>query len=200
MNLIIRAAHFAKAAHGDQKRKYSGRPYIEHPMRVAGMIAMHPICTDKGYAPLAFLPDEQMVAVAWLHDVLEDTKVTPAELEKEFGSHITTGVVHLTGTPPTKGMAREDRKRHDFAKIAAAAKEVKIIKLLDRLDNLRDMDGEGDEFLKVYAKESFWLTAALGDADLALKTEIETLAAKLEQPLCDCGEYGSHPCRIYGKP
>lgn len=187
MNIILKAAQFAKQAHGDQKRKHTGEPYIVHPMRVAGMMALHPITVDEGYAPLAMLTGEQMVAVAWLHDVLEDTTVTPAELEQAFGSPIVTGVVHLTGTPPTPGMNREQRKRHDFAKLAASAREIRIIKLLDRHDNLRDLvellaadAGKavdlGRDWLRKYAEETRWLVDAIGDADRGIADKLVWMA------------------------
>jgi (p)ppGpp synthase/HD superfamily hydrolase len=60
MNLIIKAADLANIAHEGQKRKYNGRPYIEHLMRVAGRVTLLSDST------------EEEIAAAWLHDVIED--------------------------------------------------------------------------------------------------------------------------------
>ena len=69
MSIILKAAALAVRAHEGQKRKYTGFPYITHPARVAGRVGILPVVT------------EEMVAAAYLHDVLEDTTITKAEIE-----------------------------------------------------------------------------------------------------------------------
>ena len=73
--MIRRAAEFAAKAHEGALRKGSRIPYISHPMEVAMIVAL---ITD----------DKDLIAAAYLHDVIEDAGVTYQELEREFGSHI----------------------------------------------------------------------------------------------------------------
>lgn len=108
------AADFAERAHVGQIDK-SGAPYIEHPTRVAAKLA----------APVA-------KAVALLHDVLEDTDVTEAELRQEFGDEVTDAVVALTrvaGEPPESYYAR--------IRANGLALQAKLADIHDNLDPAR---------------------------------------------------------------
>src|SRR5262245_46578040 len=127
MTLILQAAAFAAHAHRDQKRKYTGRPYIEHPMRVAGMACL-----------LRDVPEE-VVAAAWLHDVIEDCDVDRSDIDARFGPWVEALVLQLTN--PSKGSPapRAERKALDHAHIASASLWARKLKAIDRLDNLRDM-------------------------------------------------------------
>lgn len=87
MNLILKAAAFARQAHADQRRKYNDRPYIQHPARVAGRVAAHPQVT------------EAMVAAAFLHDVVEDTPHTLDEVSAEFGPEVARLVLERIALP-----------------------------------------------------------------------------------------------------
>ena len=84
-DLIERARTFATAAHRDvgQLRKYSGQPYEEHLRRVAAIVA-------------GVTTDAEVIAAAWLHDVVEDTPTTIEEIEREFGSGVRELVDSLT--------------------------------------------------------------------------------------------------------
>jgi len=165
-NIILKAAAFAREAHEGQFRKYHKVPYIHHPARVAARVAL----LDG--------TSEEMVAAAFLHDILEDTKVHMVQLEENFGTKITQLVIGLTSV--SKGLVntpREERKKMDREWLARnGTPEVKRIKMLDRIDNLRDMGGADEEFLKLYAKESILLAEAIGDTDLALKKELIEVA------------------------
>jgi len=83
--MINKARQFATRMHAsiDQRRKYSGEPYIVHPAAVAKLVAG---VTD----------DAAMISAAWLHDVVEDTPATLAQIEIEFGNEIATLVDELT--------------------------------------------------------------------------------------------------------
>lgn len=168
MNLILRAAAFARRAHEGQRRKYTARPYIEHPARVAGRVAAHPRAT------------EAMVAAAFLHDVVEDTPHTLDEIEAEFGPVVSRLVGELTN--PSKGSKapRKARKQADLVHLATVSREAKIIKLLDRIDNLRDMMDAPDGFRHLYCAESRRLVAVIMDADLELADELLECVAELE--------------------
>jgi len=168
MNIILLAAQFAAKAHKGQTRKYNGRPYISHPARVAGRVAVHPLAT------------EDMVAAAFLHDVVEDTNATLFDDLACFAPKIKALIEELTN--PSKGMKapRQERKRIDREHIAGASREAKIIKLLDRIDNLAEMSVAPDDFKKMYADESRLLAEAIGDADLDLRDELLALVEKLD--------------------
>lgn len=153
MNLIIKAALFAKNAHQGQLRKYTRRPYIEHPMRVAGQTA------------LAGAP-EQVVAAAWLHDVLEDCPMQEIHFYAQFGrqKQLVRTVLELTNrskSPEHADKDRAERKAIDREALADASAWAKIVKLIDRADNLREMHGASGTFKKLYIEESQLLVKAL---------------------------------------
>ncbi len=160
MNLILQSAQFAQRAHARQQRKFNLRPYAIHPARVAGRVAIHPDAT------------EVMVAAAFLHDVVEDTPHTLAEIEAQFGPGVAELVAQLTN--PSKGStaSRSDRKSLDREHLAHVSRAAKIIKLLDRIDNLDELAGASRAFVETYCDESRQLAAVIGDADPALQTEL----------------------------
>ena len=168
MNLILKAASFARCAHADQRRKYNDRPYIQHPARVAGRVAAHPDAT------------EVMAAAAFLHDVVEDTPYTLDEIVAEFGRDVARLVAELTD--PSKGMKapRHERKQIDRDHLALVSVEAKIIKLLDRIDNLQEMAAAPSGFRKKYCEESRLLAEVIGDADPELKAELLDCVEKLD--------------------
>lgn len=119
MNIIIEAAQFANQAHQGYLRKYTGDPYIYHPMRVAGMVSMM-LCST-----------EEMVAAAWLHDVAEDTKFSISDIKRNFNDEIATMVSWLTNGPHNMMISRAMQKEKDREKLSKAPNPVKIIKLCD---------------------------------------------------------------------
>ncbi len=187
MSVILRAARFAKAAHERQCRKWSGDAYILHPGRVASRVSLLVGAT------------EDMVAAAWLHDVLEDTTVEAADLRFTLGEKVTQMVIALTNPstyPIPSPLPRDQRKKIDREHLAKQSPEIKKIKMLDRIDNLRDMPGaeyclkHGREtvgmadmvqFKHLYAVESLLLVGAIGDADELLKDELTYWADKMER-------------------
>lgn len=161
-NTILQAARFAALAHTGQKRKYSNLPYIIHPARVAGRVAILLGCT------------EEMVCAAYLHDVLEDTERTSEDIERHFGKVVADLVLELTSRSKQISSEgnREARKKIDHDYLATVSVEAKKIKMLDRIDNLREMDTSSG-FAEKYATESEHLLATIGDADPDLKAELE---------------------------
>lgn len=159
MSLILKAAQFAKHAHDGQLRKYTNRPYIEHPMRVAGQVAMIESAT------------EEMVAAAWLHDVVEDCAPEHKNAIKLlFPLSVQLLVLELTN--PSKGFSelpRAERKAMDRQHLAQVSREAKIIKLIDRIDNLQDMTLAPADFQHLYAYESRLLAKALRSDDPILR-------------------------------
>lgn len=168
-NPIMRALKVCMAAHSGQKRKYSEEPYHVHPARVALKVQ---------YLPGA---DEDMVVAAYLHDVLEDTQWTAEDLRRCWFSPAAVAMV-IALTNQSKGVKapRAERKRMDREYLRTCTRPVKIIKLCDRIDNLRDTIMCPDEaFRKMYAEESALLADAVGDASSNLKAELLTCVEEL---------------------
>jgi len=174
-DLVKRAAEFAERAHRGQPRKYYNIPYIVHPARVAGMLARMGV-------------EEEVIAAAWLHDVLEDTPATYEELFHRFGQDVADLVRYLTNPSkqyPTRVLNRADRKKIDREHIGAAPREAQLIKLCDRLDNLLDMDGADTDFKTIYADESILLAEAINVDEAwdtgGLKHEVIAAAQRLKE-------------------
>jgi len=114
---------------------------------------------------------EHMIAAAWLHDVLEDTKLTDGDVHAAVGKHVTDLVVELTNASTGSKEPRAVRKAKDREKLARASREAKIIKMFDRIDNLMDLAPD-DSFGIKYAEESILLADAIGGADGGVKAEL----------------------------
>ena len=171
-DLILRAARFAADAHRGQTRKNSETPYIIHPGRVAQAATLHPAGTPE------------LVAAAWLHDTLEDTEATYTELLEEFGSRVADLVRELTNQfdkaqHPDKN--RRERKALEIERLAGVSREAKIIKMLDRRDNLEDRPGDDVGFLRLYASETRSLLEAVGDGDPDLAGRVLLAVKRLER-------------------
>lgn len=119
--MIRKAAEFAAKAHAGTMRKGSGIPYIYHPMEVALIVAQ---MTD----------DPEVIAAAYLHDVLEDTQVTPEEMEKEFGSRV---LALVSAETEDKSLTWRERKENTIRHLKTASYEVKLLTLGDKLSNMR---------------------------------------------------------------
>lgn len=170
MSLILKAAALARKAHEGQKRKYGGFPYIIHPARVAGRVGILPDAKDE------------MVAAAYLHDVLEDTAVTLQELENAFGRQVAYYVNWMTNASKERDLPRAERKRMDRERLREAPFQVKQIKLLDRIDNLSEMSNAPTEFVKLYVEESLLLAEELVVAGLEeLVGELRTVVSRLKE-------------------
>lgn len=119
--MIRKAAEFAARAHAGALRKGSDIPYIYHPMEVALIVAQ---MTD----------DPEIIAAAYLHDVLEDTAVTAAELEAEFGSRV---LEMVSAETEDKSRTWKERKEDTIRHLETASYEVKLLTLGDKLSNMR---------------------------------------------------------------
>ena len=142
---------FAKAAHEGQTRKFSGEPYINHPVRVALMAVEHGLSIDD-------------VAAALLHDVLEDCDVCLAEIAMRFGQPVASKVWGLTNYEARNGgpddtMNRAARKAADRIFLASQEPGTKSVKFCDGIDNMGDWP-RGDRFLDRMLDELY----LLGDA------------------------------------
>ena len=165
MSLIYRAIQFAKESHKGQVRKYNGRPYIEHPMRVAGIVSI----LDEA--------DVDMICSAWLHDVIEDCNVGPNVIYYRFNPYIERIVLDLSNEYSKEkypDLKREERKRKECERLSYIVKPAKIIKLADRIDNLRDIPHD-EPFRVKYIEESKLLLNSLRGVCPVLEKELENI-------------------------
>jgi len=171
--LIRRAFDFAELHHRGQSRR-SGEEFINHPWAVAQ------ICADLHL-------DEQTIAAALLHDVVEDTDVELDELRAEFGPEIAFFVEGVTKLTRTTFQSREQSEAENYRKmIVAMGKDwrVIVIKLADRLHNLRTIEYLGKQKQVQKAKEALEVYAPLAHrlGIHTLKWELEDLSFQVLHP------------------
>ena len=125
--LLDRAIIFAVKAHAGTERRGKGFPYIVHPMEAVEIVS-------------TITPDQELLAAAALHDVLEDTDITADEIRREFGDRITNLVVSESDIE-VAGASEEDswhaRKQAAIDRLAAASHDAKIVAMGDKLSNMR---------------------------------------------------------------
>ena len=167
MDVVRKAQVYAMAAHAavGQKRKYTGEPYIVHPAEVAKIVASVPGST----------PD--MVAAAWLHDVVEDTGCTFTDIHMAFGIDIATLVGWLTDVSKPEDGNRAHRKAMDRAHSAAAPAAAQTVKLADLISNSRSIMQHDPEFARTYLAEKRMLLAVMTQGDAGLYAEASRYAA-----------------------
>ncbi|MCE7873996.1 bifunctional (p)ppGpp synthetase/guanosine-3',5'-bis(diphosphate) 3'-pyrophosphohydrolase [bacterium CPR1] len=123
--MLFEAIEFAAAAHRGQYRKASRVPYIVHPLGVMRIL-------------IAGGAEEELAAAGVLHDVVEDTEVTPDQLLARFGGEVSRLV--LAVSEPDKSLAWEERKLHTLEFLAHQARPDEVLlALADKLDNVESM-------------------------------------------------------------
>ena len=170
-NLVNQAIRFATEAHQriDHRRKYSGQPYAVHLERVAKIVES---ITD----------DEEMIAAAWLHDVVEDTPATINDIEREFGPDVAQLVRELTDISKPSDGNRSTRKTIDRQHLSEASARGQTIKLADLIDNCKDITKHDAKFARVYLDEMNALLEVLNKADAGLMRRArKTLSTSLSQ-------------------
>ena len=126
ISLILKALEFAALKHRDQRRKDAqASPYINHPIALANVLAREGGGTDS-----------TVLAAALLHDTLEDTQTTPAELRDAFGETVASIVEEVTDD---KSLPKAERKRRQVEHAASLSREAKLVKLADKICNVRDV-------------------------------------------------------------
>ena len=177
-NLVTRAKRFASEAHGriDHRRKYTGQSYESHLKAVAALVA-------------EVSDDVEMIAAAWLHDVVEDTPATVQEIDREFGAGVAALVADLTDVSKPGDGNRAARKALDRQHIAAASSRAKSVKLADLIDNCRDIVRHDPRFGRVFLQEMGALLEVLDEGDAELLRRARRLHAKCAERL----EVGADP-------
>ena len=167
-NIIQKAYILAKDSHGNQKR-HSGDPYFAHPVAVAEII-------------ISLKLDDQSIAAALLHDVVEDTEVSLAEIKESFDDEIASLVDGITKLGKIEILPANERLAENFRKLTMAMSQdirVLLIKLADRLHNMRTLHFVPSTEKRIKkAKESLEIYASLaGRIGLNnIKEELQELA------------------------
>ena len=173
LELVNRAYRFSAKSHEGQQRA-SGEPYLSHPLEVAGLL-------------VDFKMDVTTVTAGLLHDVLEDTRATKDDLAREFGPEIAELVDGVTKIGKLAFSSREERQAENFRKmVVAMAHDLRVlmIKLADRLHNMRTLDYLAPEKAKKIAQETLDIYAPLAHrlGMAKVKAELEDLALRVMQP------------------
>lgn len=125
MNKFSQALVFASRAHAGQHRKDGRTPYINHPIEVMNLVVQH--CLN---------PDEDVLIAALLHDVVEDTMITDAEIRSAFGARVSRLVAELTDD---KTLSKEERKCLQLSEVHLLSADGKLLRLCDKICNVYDI-------------------------------------------------------------
>ncbi|MCB0734029.1 MAG: bifunctional (p)ppGpp synthetase/guanosine-3',5'-bis(diphosphate) 3'-pyrophosphohydrolase [Flavobacteriales bacterium] len=171
--LIRKAFDMSLEAHRDMRRK-SGEPYIYHPIAVARIAA-----EEIGLGTTS-------IVCALLHDVVEDTEITLETIEKEFGSkvaYIIDGLTKISGIHGQSNSPQAENFRHMLLTLSDDVRVI-LIKLCDRLHNMRTLEHMSAKGRLKIASETMYLYAPLAHrlGLYAVKTELEDLSLKYTEP------------------
>src|ERR1700758_660354 len=172
-DLLNRAYVYAMRAHGEQKRA-SGDPYISHPLEVAAILTRLKL-------------DDATIAAALLHDTIEDTDATRAEIDRLFGHEIGLLVEGLTKLKRLELVSREAKQAENLRKLLLAIADdvrVLLIKLADRLHNMRTLAYKSPEARRRTAEETLDIYAPLAGrmGMQEMREELEDLSFRTLDP------------------
>jgi (p)ppGpp synthase/HD superfamily hydrolase len=162
VDIVERARVFATNAHDsiNHRRRYTGLPYVTHLANVVSIVS-------------TVTQDSETLAVAWLHDTVEDTRTTLQDITIEFGESITDLVRAVTDVSKPSDGNRAVRREIDRRHLAKANPKAKTVKLADLIDNCLDICRHDHRFARVYLKEMAALLMVLHDGN----SELYKLAA-----------------------
>ncbi|MWV45492.1 RelA/SpoT family protein [Paenibacillus sp. HJL G12] len=170
---IREAYHFADQAHHGQVRK-SGEPYILHPLAVADIV-------------VNLMMDTTSIVAALLHDVVEDTTVSLEEIREKFGNACAMLVDGLTKLERIQFRSKEEQQNENYRKMfIAMAQDIRVIviKLADRLHNMRTLKYQSEESQRRIAYETLEIFCPIADrlGISAIKSEMEDLSLRYLNP------------------
>ncbi|MGQ7960364.1 bifunctional GTP diphosphokinase/guanosine-3',5'-bis pyrophosphate 3'-pyrophosphohydrolase [Pseudomonas sp. SP16.1] len=174
VNLVRRAYFYAEQAHDGQRRR-SGEAYVTHPLAVASILAdMH--------------MDHQSLMAAMLHDVIEDTGIAKEALNSQFGETVAELVDGVSKLTQMNFETKAEAQAENFQKMAMAmARDIRVIlvKLADRLHNMRTLDAMPHEKSRRIAKETLEIYAPIANrlGMHAMRVEFEDLGFKAMHPM-----------------
>ena len=149
---LKKAIEFATKAHEGQTRKYTGEPYIVHPLEVSDIVS-------------TVEHTEEMLMAAVLHDTVEDTDTTIEDIDREFGPVVAQLVDELTDVSKPEDGNRATRKGIDREHSSQASAQGQTIKVADLISNTSSITEHDPDFAKVYMKEKALLLQVLDLAD-----------------------------------
>ncbi|CAG2240105.1 guanosine-3',5'-bis(diphosphate) 3'-pyrophosphohydrolase MESH1-like [Mytilus edulis] len=164
---IIRCTNFAAIKHKNQRRKDpESTPYINHPIGVAYIL------TNEGK-----ITDLSVIQAALLHDTVEDTETTLDEIKEEFGDEV-AGLVDEVSDD--KSLSKIERKNLQIKNAPHKSLKAKLVKLADKLYNLRDLkratpEGWSEERVQEYFVFAFKVVAGLRGINDAMEKELDKL-------------------------
>ncbi len=167
---LLQALQFSAEKHRHQRRKdHEASPYINHPIDVATVLAT-----------VGAVADLTTLVAAILHDTIEDTATTPAELDRLFGPEVRRLVEEMTDD---KGLAKAERKRLQIEHARAASHRAKLIKLGDKICNVRDVThappaGWSPERRREYLDWTEQVVAGCRGANAALEQRFDAVLAE----------------------
>lgn len=158
--MLDQAIAFAAIAHAGQKRKYTFDPYIVHPIEVMSIVRT---VTDR----------EDMAVAAILHDVIEDTIVSAAQIERRFGFSVRLLVEQLTEVKvPGNRDANKTAERERLSQVSAEAQTIKVADMISNSDTIVRFD---PRFARTYLREKRELLTVLREADSRLIWQAEAI-------------------------
>jgi (p)ppGpp synthase/HD superfamily hydrolase len=165
--LVLAALKFAEKAHEGQVRKYTGLPYIVHPIEVASIVATVP-------------HTQEQLAAALLHDVVEDTAVTLEEVGQLFGEKVATLVDELTDFSKKNEVVgnRAYRKGLDRDYLGTISAEAQTVKYADLISNGVDIVSHDKHFAKVYLREKDAILEVMNKGDATLFAIAQKIVGK----------------------
>ncbi len=166
-DILIAVKNFADRAHGDQVRKFTGERYIGHPVRVMELV-------------LEFNNDIAVLAAALLHDVLEDTAVTPQELlsflstvlpeqEAERSLAIVKELTDVYIKRDYPSLNRSARKTRETERLVTVSADAQTIKYADIIDNVTDIATQETDFAHVYIQEARAMVTGMDKGDVRMR-------------------------------
>jgi len=173
IGLFVSAVAFAAEKHRHQRRKDAhASPYINHPIALANVLV------DEGG-----VHDPVVLCAAILHDTIEDTETTAEELEHAFGAVIASVVLEVTDD---KALEYKDRKQHQIDHAPHASSQAKLVKLADKICNLRDILAHPPSNWSVQRKQNYFdwsakVVAGLRGASPRLEAAFDVVYARREE-------------------
>jgi GTP diphosphokinase / guanosine-3',5'-bis(diphosphate) 3'-diphosphatase len=160
---VLRAAAFAAERHRDQRRKGKyASPYINHPLALANLLAHD--CGER---------DPTLLIAALLHDTVEDTGTTFAEIEQLFGADVAAIVREVTDD---KSLPKAERKRLQVEQAAHISRGAQLVKLADKICNLRDLSSAPpSDWTRQRLREYFDWAKAVVDRMRGVHPQLEAL-------------------------
>ncbi|XP_076544757.1 metazoan SpoT homolog-1 isoform X1 [Osmia lignaria lignaria] len=179
--LIMQCVNFAAIKHKDQRRKDSeGTPYVNHVIGVANILIQE-----------GNVHDPVVILSALLHDTVEDTNTTFEEIEAQFGTEVCNVVKEVTDD---KSLPKQERKRLQIENAPKNSHKAKLVKLADKLYNLRDLEknppvGWSPERIKEYFKWAKAVIDGCRKTNSNLETELDKIYANRiarDRESCGC--------------